>query len=178
MLVIATGVARMPASLIHSARHLAVAVEGVRAGEDGLIPREPLAGTDDRNAGPHRSLSDDERALAAHDGRVPHPHALDVGDGILGPRREIPYPYSQLAGAHAASAAQGEDAVHLLVGELEIEDVEVLPEVLLAGRLGDGTTLSCCRSQRRAACVAVLSCASPISLRVLSRPTPPRERGV
>ena len=40
---------------------------------------------------------------------------------------EIPYPYSQLAGAHAASAAQGEDAVHLLSRELEIEDVEVLP---------------------------------------------------
>src|SRR3712207_3758676 len=83
-------------------RHLAVAVEGVRAGEDGLIPRKPLAGTDDRNAGPHGPLSDDERAFAAYDGRLPHPHALDVGYRILGPRREIPYPYSQLAGAHAA----------------------------------------------------------------------------
>ena len=41
--------------------------------------------------------------------------------------------------AHANSAAQGEGTVHLLVGELEIEDVEVLPQVLLAGRLGNGT---------------------------------------
>src|ERR671912_1083692 len=42
-------------------RHLAVAVEGVRAREDGLVAGKSLAGTDDRNAGPYRSLSDDER---------------------------------------------------------------------------------------------------------------------
>jgi hypothetical protein len=79
------------------------------------------------------------RPFAAHDGRMPYSHALDVGDRIMSARREIPYSYSQLAGAHATSAAQGEDTNHLLLGELEVEEVEVLPEVLLASRLGDGT---------------------------------------
>src|ERR671921_1099447 len=120
-------------------RHLPVAVEPVRAREDGLVAGKPLAGTDYRNAGPHWPLSDDERPFAAYDGRVPYSHALDVDDRIANARREIPEPYSQLAGAHASSAAQGEGTVHLFVGELEIEDVEVLPQVLLTGRLGDGT---------------------------------------
>src|ERR687890_1748111 len=120
-------------------RHLAVAVEPVRAREDGLVARKPLAGTDYCNAGSHRPLSDDERTFPTNDGRVPYSHALEVGDRIENARRYIPYSYSKLAGAHATSAAQGEDTIHLLVGELEVEEVEVLPEVLLARRLGDGT---------------------------------------
>jgi hypothetical protein len=68
-------------------RHLAVAVEGVRAREDGLVARKPLAGTDDRNAGSHRPLSDDERSLPTNDGRVPYSHALDVGDRSVSARR-------------------------------------------------------------------------------------------
>src|ERR687890_559069 len=74
-------------------RHLAVAVEGVRAREDGLVAGKPLAGTDDCNARPHRAHPDDERPFAAHYGGVPHPHAFDVGDRIVGPGRELPYPY-------------------------------------------------------------------------------------
>src|ERR671910_2209074 len=61
-------------------RHLAVAVEPVRAREDGLVAGKPLAGTDYCNAGPHWPLPDDERSFAAYDGGVPYTHALDVGD--------------------------------------------------------------------------------------------------
>ena len=95
----------------------------MRASEDRLVAGKPLAGTDYRNAGPHWPLSDDERPFAAYDGRVPYTHALDVGDRTVSARREIPDPYSQLSGAHTASAAKGEGTVHLFVGELEIEEV-------------------------------------------------------
>src|SRR5829696_355814 len=48
----------------------------------------------------------------------------------------------RVASAHAAaSAAEGRDATHLLFRELEVEHVEVLLEVFLAGRLGDGGDL-------------------------------------
>ena len=84
-------------------------------------------------------MADDERSFTACDGRVPDPYAFDVGDRILWPWCQISDPDPELTGAHAAAlAAQGGDAVHLFLGELEVEDAEVLTEVLLTRRLGDG----------------------------------------
>src|SRR5215213_10532085 len=41
----------------HKPRHLPVAVEPVGAGEDRLIARQTLSGTDDGNASPHRPVT-------------------------------------------------------------------------------------------------------------------------
>ena len=123
-------------------RHLPVAVEPVGSGENGLVARQPLARTHHRHTRPHGSLADDERPFAAHDGRVSDPHTIDVGDRIFRPRRQFADPYPELAGTHATDLpAQGEDAVHLLLRQFEIENVEVFGEVLLARRLGDGRDL-------------------------------------
>ena len=111
----------------------------MRACEDGLVAHEPLARTYDRNPDSHGPPADDERSVTPHDGRVSNSYARHVGYCIPRSRRQIAYPYPKLTGAHAAaSATQGEDAVHLLLGQFEVEHVEVFPEVLFACGFGDG----------------------------------------
>jgi hypothetical protein len=73
--------------------------------------------------------------------------------------------------------SQSGDAVHLLVCELEVEDVEVGAEVLLTVAFGMAATFSCWTSQRSATWAAVLPWALPTSRSVASRSTPPRESG-
>ena len=64
--VIPIGPVRRPASRIHSRPgQLAVAVEAVAAGVDRLGPDVAVVGDDHRDAGPDRTLADDERAVAA-----------------------------------------------------------------------------------------------------------------
>ncbi len=64
--------------------HLAVAVQRVGGGEDGGVP-DVLARQHRGDAGAHRTSADLERALAAHDRGVADQHAVDVGDGVVGP---------------------------------------------------------------------------------------------
>ena len=57
------------------AGQLAVAVEAVAAGEDGLGPDVVLVRDDDGDAGPDRALADDQRPVAADQRRVADEHA-------------------------------------------------------------------------------------------------------
>ena len=78
------------------ARHLAVAVEPVRASEDGVFSGEALARADDGHAGAHRTFADDERALAPDNRRVPDAHARNVGDRVVRTGRQMPDRYPRL----------------------------------------------------------------------------------
>jgi hypothetical protein len=69
------------------ARHLAVAVEAMGAGEDGFVAGEALTGTNDGHAGADRPFADHERSFSPHDGCVPDAHALDVSDRVVGTGR-------------------------------------------------------------------------------------------
>jgi hypothetical protein len=63
------------------ARHLAVAVERVGAGEDGG-QADLLVGHDDRHARSDRAVPDDERPVAFDQGHRPDAHAGHVGDRV------------------------------------------------------------------------------------------------
>ena len=82
---------------------LAVAVEPVAAGEHRLGPDVALVGQDHGDAGAHRSLADDERAVALDQRRVPDAHAGDVGDGVVRPGLEAADTNAERSSGHAAS---------------------------------------------------------------------------
>lgn len=71
------------------AGHLTVTVEHEPACEDS-VPGGLPAGEDSRHARADRALADLQQALSLDDRRVAHFDALDIGDGIQGPRRQIP----------------------------------------------------------------------------------------
>jgi hypothetical protein len=83
------------------AGHLPVAVQAVRACEDGVVPGQALAGADDGHARPHRSFADHERTLPPHYGRVSDAHALNVGDRAVRAGRQVSDLYPRITRAHA-----------------------------------------------------------------------------
>jgi hypothetical protein len=69
------------------------------AGEGGLGPGVIGARDDHRDAGPHRTAADDERAVALDEGGVADADAGDVGDGVRRPGREAADDDPEVAGA-------------------------------------------------------------------------------
>src|SRR6185436_9226841 len=82
------------------ARELAVAVEAVAAGVDGLGPDVAVVGNDHGDAGSDRTLADDQRPVAADHGRLADAHAGDVRDGVRGPRPATADDDPQVASSH------------------------------------------------------------------------------
>jgi hypothetical protein len=78
------------------AGHLAVAVEGVIAGEHGPLPRIVAARPDRRYAGSrHRRRVVDDRGVA-------DAHARYVGDGVVGAGRQLPDGDAEIAETSAS----------------------------------------------------------------------------
>jgi hypothetical protein len=82
------------------AGQLAIAVEGVTTSEDRLPRCLARSGDDDRHTGPDRSAADDERAVAAHERRVPDANAGDVRDRVERPGRAETDDDAEVAGSH------------------------------------------------------------------------------
>jgi hypothetical protein len=83
------------------AGQLAVAVEAVAAGEDGLDEGVAVVRDDHGHARPDRPFADDARPLPPDQRRVPNAHAGHVRDGVERARPEPAQDDSVIACAHA-----------------------------------------------------------------------------
>ena len=79
---------------------LAVAIEGVAAGVDGLGPGVAIVRDDDGDARPNRTLAHDKRAVAFDERGVAYPDARDVSDRVEGPRDAGTDDDAEVAGSH------------------------------------------------------------------------------
>ena len=100
--MIAIGLVRKPDSRTHSRPVSSpLPLRRWQPAKTGSMNASPSCGHDDRDAGPHRSLADDARALAADERRVPHAHAGHVRDRVERARPEPAQDDSVVACAHA-----------------------------------------------------------------------------
>ena len=143
----------------------------------GLAGRVDVGGVDEVDPGVQRAVDDADRVVlvGVAPGAEHHRAEAELGDLDAGASERAVVPWSGLRDVDdrrprgvmrlglrpaAPAGVQGVDRCHLLGGELEVEDVEVLGDALRAWSTWGSRERPCCRRQRSMTWAGVLPCAS------------------